>query len=173
MPALAQSGPVPKRRLVLPASGTETMGTTQQENAALVRRFLVDVVAGGDTAVVDEFVASDLEDRNLVFEVGGDTGAAVSLGWRMLAAATVDVEIEALVAADDAVAVLATVRGVHEGTLVEIGATGASFEIAYVWFCRVENGRIAEIRSFPDGLGLLQQLDVPTPLVDDSLERTR
>lgn len=146
------------------------METTQQENAALVRRFLVDVVAGGDTDVVDDFVASDLEDRNLVFEAAGNTEPTVSLGWRMLAAATVDVDVEELVAAEDTVAVLATVSGVHEGSLVEIGATGSSFEIAYVWFCRVENGRIAEIRSFPDGLGLLQQLDVTAPLLADSLE---
>lgn len=149
------------------------MGTTRQENAALVRRFLIDVVAGGDTDAVDDFVAGDLRDRNLVFEETVDRGPAVALGWRVLAAAAVDIDIEALVASEDAVAVLATVSGVHEGSLVEMAVTGESFEIIYVWFCRVPDGRISEIRSLPDGLGLLQQLDVTTTPVESPGEGNR
>lgn len=149
------------------------MGTTRQENAALVRRFLTDVVADGDTDVVDDFVAGDLRDRNLVFEGTGDQGPAVALGWRVLAAAAVDIDIEALVASEDVVAVLATVSGVHEGSLVEMAVTGESFEITYVWFCRVRDGRISEIHSVPDGLGLLQQLDVTETAVESPGEGNR
>lgn len=82
-----------------------TMGTTPQENASLVRRFLTDVVA------------------------------------------------------DERVAVRATVTGTHRESLVDLAPNGASFEITYVWFGRIEDGRIAEMWSLPDGLGLLQQLD--------------
>ena len=43
------------------------MKTTREENAALVRRFLTDVVAGGDTDAVETLVTEDVADRNPVF----------------------------------------------------------------------------------------------------------
>lgn len=92
------------------------MAPTPQENAALLRRFLTDVV------------------------------------------------IEDTVATDDQVAVRATVTGTHRESLMDLAPTGRLFEIAYVWFCRIEDGRIAEIHSLPDGLGLMRQLGaVPEP----------
>lgn len=63
------------------------------------------------------------------------------------------------VVADERVAVRATVTGTHRESLVDLAPNGASFEIGYVWFGRIENGQIAEMWSLPDGLGLLQQLD--------------
>jgi predicted ester cyclase len=42
---------------------------------------------------------------------------------------------------------------------MDLAPTGRSFEIACAWFCRIENDRIAEIWSLPDGLGPLTQLD--------------
>jgi len=89
------------------------MTDTTAENAALVRRFLTDVVARGDTDAAAAFVTEDVR---------------------------------------------ATVTGSHRESLVDLAPTGESFEIAYAWFCRIEDGRIAEIRSLPDGLGLLRQL---------------
>lgn len=135
------------------------MTTTREENAALVRRFLTDVVAGGDTDAVGVFLTDDVADHNLVF--GADRGReceATSLGWSVLAGADVDIDIEELVAVGERVAVRATVMGTHRESLLDLAPTGMPFEIAYVWFCRIDRGRIAEIRSLPDGLGLLQQL---------------
>ena len=57
------------------------------------------------------------------------------------------------------VAVRATATGTHRESLLDLAPTGRSFEIAYAWFCRVDDGQIAAIWSLPDGLGLLQQLD--------------
>jgi len=131
---------------------------TTRENAALVRRFLTDVVVGGDTDALDAFVTEDVVDHNLVFGDGHGREVVTALGWSVLAAADVDVEIEDVVAADDKVAVRATVTGIHEQSLMDLAPTGASFEIGYVWFCRIEDGRIAESWSMPDGLGLMQNL---------------
>lgn len=138
------------------------MGTTEPENAALVRRFLLDVVAGGDVDAVDALLADDLTDRNLVFEDDG-CEAVLTFGWRVLAGADIDVTIEDVVAASDRVAVRVTITGTHRESLVDLAPTGRSFEIAHAWFCRVEDGRIAEIWSLPDGLGLLQQLGAIPP----------
>lgn len=132
-----------------------TMGGTRRENAALVRRFLSDVAAGGDVAAVEAFLAENFAGHDLVF---GDGHAGTDFDWSVLAAADVDVEVEQVVATDEWVAVLATVSGTHREPLLELEPTGESFEVAYAWFCRVEEGRLAEIWSLPDGLGLLEQI---------------
>lgn len=134
------------------------MAPTPRENAALVREFLTDVVSGGDTDAVSAFLAEDVIDHNLVFEGEQDHETVTVLGWRVLAAADVDITIVDVVATIDRVAVLGTVTGTHCESLMDLAPTGRSFEIACAWFCRIENGRITEIQSLPDGLGLMQQL---------------
>lgn len=135
------------------------MESRSQENASLVRRFLIDVVAGGDTDAVEAFITEGLVDHHLVFGETNEREPVTMAGWRALAAADIDVTVEDVVATEDKVAVRATVTGTHRESLVDLASTGTSFEIAYVWFCRIEDGQIVEIWSLPDGLGLMQQLD--------------
>lgn len=147
----------------------DTMAATPRENAALVRGFLTDVVGGGDTDAVSAFLAEDVIDHNLVFEGDHDHETASVLGWRVLAAADVDITIGDVVATTDRVAVLGTVTGTHRESLMNLAPTGRSFEIAHAWFCRIEDGRLTEIRSLPDGFGLMQQLGA---LPELSLDRS-
>lgn len=116
------------------------------------------MVAGGDTDAVDVYLAEDVDDHNLVFDEGRGREAVTALGWRVLATADVDLAIQDVVANDERVAARGTVGGTHCESLIDLAPTGASFEIAHVWFCRIEGGRIAEVWSLPDGLGLVQQL---------------
>lgn len=134
------------------------MAITPRENAALVRRFLTDVVGSGDTDAVSVFLADDVVVHNLVFGDDRRRAGATALGWKVLAAADVEVEIVDVVASVERVAVRASVTGTHSESLMDLAPTGASFEIAAVWICRIEDGRIAEIWSLPDGLGLMNQL---------------
>lgn len=135
-----------------------TMTKTARTNAALVRSFLTDVIAGRDTAAVGAFLSDDVIDRNLVFEAAPGQAGVTALGWQVLAGADIELEISDVVATHDRVAVRATVSGTHQESLMDLAPTGRSFDIAYAWFCRIENGRITEIRSLPDGLGLMQQV---------------
>lgn len=144
------------------------MEPTHEENEALVRRFLTDVIEGGDTDARDAFVADDVVDHDLVFGDDPPTAAVTALGWRVLAAADVQITIEDVIATEDRVAVRATVAGTHRESLINLAASGDSFEIAYVWFCRIEDGVIAEIWSFPDGLGLMTQLGVVDTVSSDA-----
>ena len=140
--------------------GTEnTMLPTAQENAALVRRFLTEVVARGDTDAVAELLGASAEDHHLVFDGARSTETVTGLGWHALASADVDLHLEDVVASDDRVAVRGRVTGTYRESLMDLAPTGRSFEIDCVWFCRIEDDRIAEIWSLPDGLGLLTQLD--------------
>jgi predicted ester cyclase len=144
------------------------MTPTPQENTALVRRFLTDVIAGSDHDALDAFVTDDAVDHNLVFGDHQGREPADLLGQSVLAAVgDIDLRIEASVAEGDTVAVRATVRGTHQGSLLDLAPTGKSVEIAYVWFFRIKDGQIAEVWSLPDGLGLVQQLDaIPESTTD-------
>jgi predicted ester cyclase len=149
------------------------MVPTARENAALVRRFLTDVVACGDTNAVAELLAADAEDHHLVFEGARRRETVTELGWRALASADVDLHVEDVIASEDRVAVRGRATGTHRESLLDLAPTGRSFEIACAWFCRIENDRIAEIWSLPDGLGLLKQLDaVPEEFPTRSLPDT-
>ena len=140
--------------------GTEnTMVPTAQENAALVRRFLTDVVARGDTDAVADLLVASAEDHHLVFDGAQSKETMAGLGWHALAGADVDVHVEDVIASDDRVAVRGRVTGTHRESLMDLAPTGRSFEIACAWFFHVEDDRIAEIWSLPDGLRLLRQLD--------------
>lgn len=134
------------------------MTATPQKNAALVRRFLTNVLSGGDTDAVSVFLAEDVDDRNLVFVDETERGGMTALGWRVLASADVTINIDQVVAAHDSVAVRGTASGRHCESLMDLAPTGETFTIAYVWFCRIDDGLISEIWSLPDGLGLMQQL---------------
>lgn len=139
------------------------MANAPQNNAALVRGFLTDVVGGGDTAAVPVFLTDDAVADDLVFGESVDPCPVTALGWRVLAGADADVHIDEIVADGDRVAVRGTVSGSHRESLMDLAPTGATFEIPCVWFCRVPDRRIAEIRSLPDGLGLLRQLNAIPP----------
>lgn len=140
------------------------MAVSARENAALVRRFLTDVVAGGDLAAVDGFLADDVIERHPIFEGTAGHSPAADLCWRVLAAADVDVTIEEVVATTDRVAVRGIVSGTHHESLLDLAPTGRSFEIAHTWFCRVDDDQISAIWSLPDGLRLLQQIGAPPEL---------
>ena len=135
------------------------MAPPSRENAALVRRFLLDVVACGDTNAVADLLAADVGDHHLVFEGDQHQGVATELGRQALASADVDLHVEDVVASGERVAVRGRVTGTHQESLMDLAPTGRSFEIACAWFFRIEHDQIAEIWSLPDGLGLLTQLD--------------
>lgn len=134
------------------------MGSTPQKNAALVREFLIDVVAGGDTDALDIFLADDAVQHQPALDAETGSPAGESTWWQILAASDIDISICDVVAEEDTVAVRGTVTGIHQESLLDLTPTGASFQIASVWFCRIDAGRIAKIWSLPDALGLRQQL---------------
>lgn len=138
-----------------------TMTSTPRENTALVQGFLTDYVARGDTDAVEVFLAEDPVEHDLVFGDIRDCETVAPLGWRVLAGADVSIDIETLVATDEEVAVRAVVSGTHRESLVDLAPTGAAFEIDYAWFCRIDGGRISEICSLPDGLGLMTRRHTP------------
>lgn len=127
------------------------MTSTADENAALARRYLADVVAADDRSPADAFLAAEPSIHDPVF------GAAVA-GWPSPAYSSIEVDVRDLVATADRVAVRGIVRGSHRTPPVSGPNADGRFEVAQSWFCRVEDGRIAELWRLPDGLSLARQL---------------
>lgn len=118
------------------------MSTTADENAALLRRYLADVVASDDTQATGAFLLEGARVHDLVF-------AGSHRGWPTVGDA-LEVDVRAVVATEDQAAVRGSVRG-------RSADLDGCYEVAGAWFCRIEDGRIAELWSLPDGLGLLCQ----------------
>lgn len=135
------------------------MTTSADENAALARRFLADVVAAVDRSAADAFLAEDVVIHDPVFGAWAAGPPATAYG-------DVEVDVRDLVAAGDRVAVRGIVRGSRRAAPVHHPDADGWFEVAQSWFYRVERGRITELWRLPDGLGLLRQLGAqPTPTI--------
>lgn len=128
------------------------MTTAADENAALARRYLADVVASDDPEATSAFLADGARVHDLVFD--GPTRGWPTAGDEM------EIDIRAVVATQDRAAVRGVVRG-------RSAVAAGDYEVAGAWFFRIEDGRIAELWSLPDGLGLLSQTGaLPRSTVD-------
>lgn len=126
------------------------MTSTADENAALARRYLADVVAAGDRRATDAFLADGAQVQDLVF-------AGCHLGWPR-PGDELAVDVHDVIATRDRVAVRGSVRGRPPD--------GGCYQVPGGWFYRIEDGRIAELRSLPDGLGLLRETGALGPPSD-------
>jgi steroid delta-isomerase-like uncharacterized protein len=72
------------------------------------------------------------------------------------------VEVHRLLETGDLVAADWTFGGTNTGEILGMPATGRSATITGAHFFRFEGGRIAETWTYPDNLGLLQQLGLVT-----------
>ena len=134
------------------------MPPTEEENAALVRRYLLDVVDGGDVDARDILLAADVGAATLYTDDQGGDHYLQWLSRGILAAADVDVHVEELVADEDRVAVRCRISGTLAGVAIEPHLIGRTFTMDHVGFYEVQNDQITEMWSLADKLGLVSQL---------------
>ncbi len=72
--------------------------------------------------------------------------------------------VDNVIAEDDFVGEVLTLRGTHTGTFAGIPPTGRSIEIKSVNICRIEDGLVRERWGASDDLGLMRQIGImPEP----------
>jgi steroid delta-isomerase-like uncharacterized protein len=130
-----------------------------EENKALFRRWLEDVVNNNNYAAVDELLAPTYQahfpgapepvDRN------GHRGMV-----EMFAAAFPDWKetVHEVIGEGDKVAMRVTAGGTHEGEFQGMAPTGRTVTITGMGFARIEDGRLVESWWDFDAIGLMQQL---------------
>lgn len=135
------------------------MSTITQNNKELVTRSC-DAINEQDR---DGFMR--LQTADIVHHQGSDVlrgeDAVTEQVWAALRAfPDLTITPDLLVAEDDRVAMLYTMRGTHEGEFNGIQPTGKPFTLSEMKLYRISDGKIAEVWAMADQLGLLTQLGV-------------
>ena len=132
-----------------------------KENKNLYQRMTTEIWNKGNLDAIDQFFAPDVIIHSAPPEwPTGSAGvkATVSM-WR---GALPDFELtsEFVVGEGDKVANYWTISGTHSGELMGVPATGNRIEIYGMSLVRIEGGKIVEIWSASDQLGLMRTLGV-------------
>jgi predicted ester cyclase len=120
---------------------------TLEENKALVRRLVDEVINEGDTDAIDEIFAPELAPR--MRRLFGSFRSAFP-DWRE--------EIVELVAEGDRVAGRFRCYGTHKGEFLGAAPTGRQQEVDEVFFVRMEGGRFVDFWALEDNHARSRQL---------------
>lgn len=133
------------------------------ENKALCRRWFEEIWNKGRASAIDELLAPNGIIRGLGPEMRGPEQFKPFQAAYRNAFPDVRIEIDALVAEDDWVAVRWTAAATHQGDGLGIPATGKSVRFTGMGFARFENGKLVDGYNTFDQFGLMTQLGAVTP----------
>ncbi len=111
------------------------------DNRAVARRFIAEVLGGGDFAALNALAAPECADH--AETPGPATIAQFLVAWRA-AFPDLAITIEDLTAAGDTVAVRWTLRGTHRGAFLGLPPTGQPLTVTGTEFYRLAGGQIVE-----------------------------
>lgn len=126
---------------------------------SIARRYMENVMSGGDLAVAMELCAPGFQ-HSFPGAPGPIGREATEQVTRAFHAGFPDlrVTVEEQIAEGDRVATRMTFQGTHRGTFQGIEATGKAVRFTGINVARIEGGRIAALWSEFDAAGLMQQL---------------
>jgi len=159
-------------RQASPTAGTPCPATSEEENAALVRRYLEEAYNGRNPTVADELLAEHFVRHSVASphrdQAHGNADDAARVEAWLSAFPDLHIAIEKLITAEDTVVAWLIWSGTHEGPLPhwEAPVTGQAMERESVAIYRVACGQIVENWIVQDNLTMLRQLGIIT---DDEL----
>ncbi len=135
-----------------------------EDNKALNRRFVEEVINQGNTDAIDELIDPGVVDHAAPpgFPTGRE-GAKQFAAMMRSAFPDLHLTIEDMIAEGDKVVMRSTWSGTHEGEFMGIPATGRQVTVSAIDITRVADGRLVEHWEQFDALGLMQQLGVVPP----------
>ena len=130
-----------------------------EDNKAVLRRFVDQVVNRRNLAAAAELVADDVMDHTPIpSQAPGLAGLKQSLAALRVAFPNVRSSEDEVIAEGDVVVYRGTLRGLHKGEFLKLEPTGREFTAAEVRVVRIGGGRIVEHWWLPDAPGILRQL---------------
>lgn len=149
--------PVAHAQDATPAANPATCSTTSdEENAAIARRWHEEVINTQNLAVLDEILADDASQDSATF--ADNPGPRQVLGALFTGFPDVQHTVEAVVADGDLVVVRYTATGTHEGEFQGYAPSGETVTWTGMNMYRIACGRIAETWSEVDALGRITQM---------------
>jgi predicted ester cyclase len=140
-----------------------------EDNKALVRYWIEEVINKGNLAVVDALCPPGYVGHNPHHPlkdqpVGPEEVKEHVVKWLHAVFPDLHQDIEEMIAEGDKVVVRSTFRGTHQGTFAGIAPTGKRLHMTAIEIFRVQDGKLPEHWINADYLGAMQQLGVlPTP----------
>ncbi len=138
---------------------------SNEQNKAIVRRYLEEVWGKGNVNVLNELADPNIADYNpLPNQAPGIEGQRQAVSMFHSAFKDLHLNVEYLIADGDKVVDHWTLSGKHTGDFLGMPATGKSFTITGTDISRLSNGKIVEVWHVEDTVGMMQQLGVmPAP----------
>ena len=137
-----------------------------EENRALHRRFVEEILNKKDLSVVDELVDEDFTEHSLPpprIPPGTERPKRI-IAYYFRAFPDLHATIDLLIAECDLVAGYHTVTGTHTGDFRGIPATGKSMRVEEAHISRFANGKVVEHWVQMDRMSMMQQLGaLPSP----------
>lgn len=147
------------------ASGWRVTMASLQSNEEFANRWNEEVWDEGDVDAIEDLVAEEfvMHDPGLPWPVRGTDGVRRVVGKILTAFPDPHVELEAVVAEGEMIAVRNRFTATHEGTYLDVEPTGREIDVPVTAFQRIEDGKLVEEWQLVDRLGMLQQLGVVEP----------
>ena len=132
---------------------------SKDQNIAAQERFGADVINAGSIDVIDDVVAPAFVDNDPAPDQGPGVDGFKQF-WATMHSAFPDfrVEVDAMVADEDSVAIAYRATGTHQGDFVGFAATGSPIDIRGVQVTRFRDAMMVERWGSSDQLTLLQQI---------------
>ncbi len=124
-----------------------------EENKALIRRLIEEVINQGNLALIDDLFDAAFVDRSTPDQPPGFAGVRDYIADMRRNCPDLHVSIEDLIAEGDKVVVRTIWRGTHQGTYKGVAPTGQPVTRTMMQIFRVANGKLAE--EWNEGMGLL------------------
>jgi steroid delta-isomerase-like uncharacterized protein len=132
-----------------------------EDNKALLRRGIEEVINRGNFAVADEIIASDYVYRSPgTPEVRGPDGLKQLVQGYRTAFPDLNMSVQEQIAEGDSVMTRWTATGTHRGELMGIPPTGKQVNVMGMIISRCAGGKIVEEVEIFDAMGMMQQLGV-------------
>ena len=127
-------------------------------NKALVRRFVEEVINGGNTTLLAELATDDHVRHAPDGDLYGREGIRIDVAAWRAGFPDLRLVVEDMIAEGDRVASRYRLYGTHAGPFLAVPATGRAIAVVGFGIDRMADGRLAESWVGLDTLGLLRQL---------------
>ncbi len=132
---------------------------------AQMRRLYDDAVNRGDMDLIDELLADDFVEHEELPGISGNDKQAVKSFFGIMRSAFPDLrfDVEDMVVAGDVVVTRARMRGTHQGTFMDIPATGSEVDVPMIDWIRFRGSQAVEHWGVMDSGAMMAQLSVAPP----------
>jgi len=131
--------------------------STPAENKLIYRRFVDEVLNGGDLSALPRYSTVDFVDHRHP-EASGIEGNQKFLASMFAAFPDIRFTVEDMIAEGDRVVVRFIIRGTQRGEFMGIPPTGKQVQWSGINIGRFENGKVVELWGESDQPGLMRQL---------------